>query len=212
MDQSDSLDQLNVQGQNQPQTSSGGEEPIANYSQKIVYKDPKSGIELCEFMLAGEGILNPDKLVQIGFDNQGHIHKCGGSFAYKQHGRDEEFRLMVDAGEFSITPYSRVLRRIQDLVAVDGITMELGSPLEVTRITSPSEREGSKTTWSLSSLDCMRKELPMVISDRPTSSGLKTIPSACATSTQLSTSTAPQEWEGGCSPQYISPNMETPID
>lgn len=211
MDQSTTLSQINVHGQHRPETSGGGEEILANYSQKIVFNDPKSGIELREFILNGEGILSSDKLEQIGFGYQGFVYKCGGSFAYKQHGRDEEFKLMVDAGELSITPYSRVLRRIQDFVAVSGIIMELGSPLELKRITSPSERRRVKD--EMVSLVTRLHAKGIAHGDIRASNFLWAQDGTlrlCDFDTAFYLDGRPQEWEGGCSPQYVSPNRGYP--
>lgn len=211
MDQSTTLSQINVHGQHRPETSGGGEEILANYSQKIVFNDPESGIELREFILNGEGILSSDKLEQIGFGYQGFVYKCGGRFAYKQHGRDEEFKVMVDAGELSITPYSRVLRRIQDFVAVSGIIMELGSPLELKRITSPSERRSVKD--EMISLVTRLHAKGIAHGDIRASNFLWAQDGTlrlCDFDTAFYLDGRPQEWEGGCSPQYVSPNRGYP--
>lgn len=120
---------------------------------------------------------------------------------------------MVDAGEVSITTYSRVLRHIQDSVAVDGIIMELGLPLEIKRITSPSERKRVKE--DMVSLVTRLHAKGIAHGGIGPSNFLWAQDDTlrlCDFDTAFYLDGRPQEWEGGCSPQYISPNMETPFD
>ncbi|KAH8743395.1 kinase-like domain-containing protein [Diaporthe sp. PMI_573] len=162
-------------------------------------------------MSAYDGILDPSKLVQIGFGGRGYVYQCGGKFAFKQHGSDAEFKFMGDAGEVSITPYSRVLRLISGSMCVDGIIMELGSPLDIKNITSSAERR--KVKDEMVSLVTRLHAKGIAHGDiRPTNllrAQDRTL-RLCDFDTAFYLDGRTQEWEGCCSPQYVSPNWGYP--
>jgi hypothetical protein len=102
-----------VYGRHQPGTTAtaGAEDFMANYSQKVVYRGPESGIKLREYMSEYDSILKPDQLVQIGFGSLVCVYRCGDNkFAYRANGTESEFQATVDTGDVSISPYSRIIQ------------------------------------------------------------------------------------------------------
>lgn len=207
---------VNLPSKPQPKQLEEDDERLAEYSKRIVFSDPDTGLQLPEFITSSHSVLQQNThTIVLGIGNMGYVYKFGRNLAYKQHGSDSEYMFMRDAGELSIRPYSRVLR-LSDKghIYTDGIIMELGLPVNFAKITTPEEK------------DEVRKELISLVtrlhSEKHIAHGdIKPLNFLRASdghirlcdwdnSLRLDNEAEEVEWDGGCTQRYTSPNRGFP--
>lgn len=186
------------------------DERLAQYSRRIVYTVPDSGLQLPEFITGSHMILRLEFLTVLGTGNQWYVYKCDGDLAYKQHGRNDEYS-MNDTGDISIPAFSRVLQLLgDDQIIIEGIIMEPGTPVRFEEVKSPTERDKVKDEM-LSLVTRLHSEKRIVHGDIKLSNFLRAKDGSMRlynwdTPLRLDSVTEAEEWEGGCNPQYTSPN------
>lgn len=193
------------------------DERINEYSRRIVFTDPDSGLELPETITTSHSVLKQENThtIVLGIGNMGYVYKFGRNLAYKQHGSETEFQFMKDAGELSIKPYSRVLRLSEKgQIITDGIIMELGLPVNFDKITTPEEKARTKDEL-VSLVTRLHTQKRIAHGDIKPLNFLRAADGHIRlcdwdNSLHMDDEFEVDEWDGGCTQRYTSPNRGFP--
>ncbi|KAK0724627.1 kinase-like domain-containing protein [Lasiosphaeris hirsuta] len=119
---------------------------------------------LPDTVLESDEILNPANLEVIAICGSGYVYRCPAGCAYKMHASRHEFDMMRAAGDCSVRPLSRVLRRTKTgQIRQRGILMELATPFDVQAV-APCDR-GAVKDEMVALVDRLHDEYNMVHGD-----------------------------------------------
>ena len=152
------------------------------------------------------------KLEFLGLGGSGYVYKCPGGFAYKQNASQREIDLMKAAGDCSITPLSRVLRKIEGVLVPRGLIMELATPFDF-RLVPAEEREAVKEEM-VGLVERLHSEFGIVHGDIKPANFLRCRDGKLRLcdfdSGRLIADEEAEGWEGFVSDRYLAPNRGFP--